>query len=160
MSRRNERTKEEHVATIAGKEYKMTSTSWEEPGGGYNCFHSYSAASITDVWNSSYCSGSYDNRHYDYTNMAALLKVIETVDKRINDVYSLVSAVEKKLDQHIEDDYFTKVLKGKDAVFDMLQKKHEELQAMHTKLALEHEKLQEEKNKLDEWKAKLQKQFE
>ena len=159
MSRRNEQTYEHHVATIAGKEYVQTSTSWEDLSTG--SLNHYRQESITDVW-SHYCQwGAYISERDDHKVHAdALLKIIETVDKRINDVYSLVSAVEKKLDQHIEDDYFTKVLKGKDAVFDMLQKKHEELQATHTKLALEHEKLQEEKNKLDEWKAKLQKQFE
>ena len=103
----------------------------------------------------------YDwQKFYFYDSTNALLKIIESVDKRVNDVYELVASLEKKIEQHQRDDFLTRHLVERQARFNELQGQHAELEQQHARLKAEHEKLQEEKKKLDEWKAKLQKQFE
>ena len=158
MSRINERTTENLIATIAGKEYVDRSTYWEERWGSFDTIscHSYNNGVCSDYRG----RDSQNKTCYAYSTSNALLKVIETVDKRVNDVYELVISLEKKLQQHQRDDFLTQHLVERQKLFNELQGQHAELEQQHARLKAEHEKLQEEKKKLDEWKAKLQKQFE
>ena len=152
------------LGTINGKEYveKRTEYKYDYQDDNYRWQHNVTGY----TFDNGVCAWTTRDRNTcrAYNASCALIQIIADLEKNLTEhILTLdrkLRAVDEKLDEHIQDDIFTAMLKKHKQEAAQLQEKLESAESNNKELAAQLAQVTEERDKLQEWKARMQKQFE